>query len=479
VLEKWLHGSMFPEGCSGGSELDAVSTSLKKNGLEATRQKWENHWRNACSDQDFEWLVKEARCTSIRLPIGFFTLGPEWCKGTAFDRVAEVYANAWGAVREFVGRARGWGIGTLIDFHGLPGGANKEEHSGTTSGKAELWGNGRNLEMGKEALGWIAREVRHGGLDGVVGIQVVNESVWDAKGMYSWYENVIGEIGGVDESIPVYISDAWDLERALEWVNGRHAFSGLPKNLVVVDTHRYFTFAEKYRSQSPQEIIGMIGGQFGELDGKEGAIGEKGEAQIVVGEWSCVLDGRTWGRARKEEKDGLLKQFGEVQSQKWQQRAGGSYFWTFKMDWMNGGEWGFKEQTKKGNIPPPPYLTLPAQEVRSRAQHAQGMRAEMAHGARSSHENYWNNAVPGKQFEHHLYSEGWDVGFSDAQKFFTMRADGALGDKVAGEGGDKIGCLEIWVKKRLLESGQRGEFVWEWEQGFRAGVGAFYDCVGM
>lgn len=67
---------------------------------------------------------------------------------------------------------------------------------------------------------------------------------------------------------------------------------------------------------------------------------------------------------------------------------------------------------------------------------------------------------------------------SDTHSFVTMRANGALGDR-AGDGGDKIGCLEIWVKKRLFESGQRGWFVWKWEHGFRAGVGAFYKCVGI
>jgi hypothetical protein len=60
-----------------------------------------------------------------------------------------------------------------------------------------------------------------------------------------------------------------------------------------------------------------------------------------------------------------------------------------------------------------------------------------------------------------------------------MRADGALGGKTASTGGDKIGCLEIWVKKRLGESGQKGDFVWEWEQGFRAGIKAFESCVGI
>jgi hypothetical protein len=99
--------------------------------------------------------------------------------------------------------------------------------------------------------------------------------------------------------------------------------------------------------------------------------------------------------------------------------------------------------------------------------------------ARRSHEEYWNRTCPGEEFEHELYSDGWNVGFFDAMKFFSMRADGALSDNVASEGGDKIGCLEIWVKKRLTESGKRGEFIWEWEQGFRRGVGAFYQCVEL
>lgn len=470
---------MFPQGCSGGSELDAVSTSLQQSGLEATRQKFENHWRNALTDQDLKWLVEEAKCTSIRLPIGYFTLGPEFCRDTSFEEVREVYTNAWAAVKELIGRARGYGIGVLIDMHALPGGGNKDAHSGSGSGKAEFWGSKKNMDLGKKALVFIAQEAARGGpLEGAIGIQLVNEAVWDAKGMYGWYEDVINEISRVDGSIPIYISDAWNLTKALDWANKRHCLKGGPSNPVVVDTHKYYTFSEEHRSKAPQEIIGSVGGALGQVDGKAGSLSDRGEAQIVVGEYSCVLDGKTWGRVRPEEKEGLVRQFGEAQSRKWQERAGGSYFWTFKMDWMDGGEWGFKEQVKKRNITPPHSLTLPVQEVRNRTQYAQSQRQGMADGARRGHEEYWNNTSPGKKFEHHLYSEGWDVGFSDAQKFFSMRADGALGER-AGEGGDKIGCLEIWVKKRFLESGNRGEFVWEWEQGFRTGVGAFYHCVGI
>jgi aryl-phospho-beta-D-glucosidase BglC (GH1 family) len=477
VLEKWLHGSMFPSSSKGGSELDAVASSVEEIGVEKTREKWEEHWKNAVREEEWEWLVNEGRVTSIRLPVGYFTLGPQWCKCTPFERVGKVYENSWGFVKEFVRESREWGIGVLIDLHAVYGGANCDAHSGSGNGKAELWGNRSNLKRAKDALGWIASELK--GLEGVIGIQVCNEAVWNAQGMYAWYKDVISKIGKVDETIPIYVSDGWNLKGAVEWCNNRKVFGSGPRNPVVVDTHMYFTFTEEDRSQSPHQIIERINGQLWELGEKGASLSDRGETQVVVGEWSCVMDGQTWGRARPEQRDGLIKQFGQTQSKKWQQKAGGSYFWTYKMDWMGGGEWGFVEQTKKGNIPPPSFLTLPAQEVRKRAQAAQGRREEMARAARHSHDGYWDRMSPGKKFEHALYSEGWDLGFTDAQNFFIMRADGALGQRVANYGGDKIGCLEIWVKKRLLESGQNGQFVWEWEQGFRAGVGAFTHCVGF
>ncbi|PBP18787.1 putative glucan 1,3-beta-glucosidase [Diplocarpon rosae] len=476
VLEKWLFGSMFVSSASRDSELAAVTAAVEELGIDGAREKWEAHWRDAVREQDFKWLVREARCTSIRLPIGYFTLGPEWCRGTPFEGVGGVYTNAWGAVREIVARARSWGIGVLLDFHFVYGGANGEAH-GSVTGNADLWDSRDNRDSCRQALGWIASQVRE--MDGVVGVQAVNEATHNATRMYEFYEDVIREIAKWDENIPVYVSDAWDLKTALDWTTSRYRLSGAPRNPVLIDTHRYYTFSDEDRSQDPRQIIGRIGAELSELDGRGGCLGNKGEAQVVIGEWSCVLDGQTWGRVRPDEKDGLVAQFGRSQSQQWQLRSGGSYFWTYKMDWMDGGEWGFAEQTKKQNIVPPHYLALPAQEVRNRIQNAETQREQMAKSARQNHDNYWNSTAPGKQFQHQLYSEGWNIGFSDAQEFFGMRIQGALGQRAAEGGGDRIGCLEIWVKKRLWESGQRGELAWEWEQGFRAGVGGFNQCVGI
>ncbi|KAI9734162.1 MAG: Glucan 1,3-beta-glucosidase 3 [Claussenomyces sp. TS43310] len=476
TLEKWLFGSMFIDGCPGGSELDAVSHCLKVQGLDATRQKWESHWNNAVSDADFEFLVREAKCTSIRLPIGYFTLGPHFVKGTSFEAVGEVYTGAWQAVKRFIARARSYGIGVLLDMHALPGGANGDAHSGSSTGKAEFWGSRRNTELATKCVVYIAQEVR-GGLDGVIGIQLCNEAVWDAKGMYDWYARALHEIGKIDNTIPVYISDAWDLGRALSWTNstGRHAGG---QNPIVVDTHKYYTFSEADQKLSPPQILTKVPAELGQLNGKEGWLCDRGEAQVIVGEYSCVLSEKTWGRVRPEERAGYVQQFGQAQSNQWQQRAGGSYFWTWKMEWMDGGEWGFVEQVKKGSIRPPAASLLSADEVRQRAQTAQERRDALGQEARRGHEDYWNRTSPGGKFEHDRFSDGWHLGYTDALTFFAMRVNGGLGDK-AREGADKISCLDIWVKKRLWESGQEGPLIWEWEQGFRGGFGAFNQVVGL
>ena len=88
------------------------------------------------------------------------------------------------------------------------------------------------------------------------------------------------------------------------------------------------------------------------------------------------------------------------------------------------------------------FLTLRVHEIRDRIRAAQVRKQRLATEARRSHEEYWNRTSPEKKFKRAFCIEGWDVGFSDALTFFSMRTDGALRERVAGEGCDKIGCLE-------------------------------------
>ncbi len=63
----------------------------------------------------------------------------------------------------------------------------------------------------EEALGCIVRGLK--GVENLVGILVVNEAKWGAEGMWEWYESVEG-IKAMEQEIPVYIPDGWDLRKA-------------------------------------------------------------------------------------------------------------------------------------------------------------------------------------------------------------------------------------------------------------------------
>jgi aryl-phospho-beta-D-glucosidase BglC (GH1 family) len=248
-------------------------SSVITRGLDNTREKWEAHWSSALSDDDLHWLSETANCTSIRLPIGYFTLGPGFCSNTPFAmQPAQVYVNAWAAVKRLVARCFEHGIGVLLDMHAAPGGANSETHSGTSSGKAELWGNKFNLDLLIKCLCFVAQEVVRGDMKGVIGIQLVNEAQWDPPGMYKFYDDVLMKIAAIDPTLPVYISDGWDLGRALKYAQSKNSVKGDVSNPVIVDTHKYYTFAERHTSCSPQELIGEVAMELSQLDGSRGNV---------------------------------------------------------------------------------------------------------------------------------------------------------------------------------------------------------------
>jgi aryl-phospho-beta-D-glucosidase BglC (GH1 family) len=467
VLEKWLTGSMFLADAKGKSELAAVEARVNAEGIDGARQRHEKHWREYVSDTDLDWLRDVARCNSVRLPVGYYVLGPPYCKGTPFEKVAPVYQNAWKIVKELIQRCSDRGISVVIDMHGLPGGANAQDHSGTDIGKAELWTSKDNRELATRALCFVAQQVKN--LDGVAAIQIINEAEWNAKGMYDWYDAVISELSRIDPSMPVYISDAWNLGPAAKW-SQKHNSVGSQTNPVAVDTHKYWCFAD--HGKTPQGVISDATTKLSALDGKDGAVVEHGASQAIVGEYSCVLGEKTWAQGGDISKEELVRQFGNAQSKRFQQRAGGSFFWTYRMDWMPGGEWGFKNMVEKGAITAPVALTLEASDVQNRLANAQSQQQERKNATVSGHCNYWDSKHPG-EYEHWRFEQGWDVGFNDALSFFGSRSDRNL------PGAETIGMLDLWVLKRLRESGQGGKFVWEFEQGLRQGIRDFQQSVGV
>jgi hypothetical protein len=90
----------------------------------------------------------------------------------------------------------------------------------------------------------------------------------------------------------------------------------------------------------------------------------------------------------------------------------------------------------------------------------------------------------------------WELGWADAKAFFLARSTGILSTAIStgvrerepavdneniSYGGDKIGLMDLWVLKRMKDVGcaSKGKcpFGWEFEQGFRQGVAAFYSAA--
>lgn len=145
---------------------------------------------------------------------------------------------------------------------------------------------------------------------------------------------------------------------------------------------------------------------------------------------------------------------------------------------MPGGDWGFVKQTTSSNITPPPWAFLTKSSIDTKVAHADSIRDQRRTADIQAHVTYLYNKSPSTPFEHKKYAEGWDTGFTDAKAFFMWRTGfGAAGKIVSA---DKIGCFEIFVRKRLGDAEmQRDKFAWEWEAGYRKAVAGFWDAVGV
>lgn len=395
--------------------------------------------------------------------------------------MANVYINAWNIVKRLVEKCYDHGIGVLIDFHAVPGGANPASHSGTESGRAELWGSMHYRALARDCLAFIAQEVTHHELSGVIGVELCNEAIRDAPGIDEFCDEVIEITAAINPSLPIYISDGWDLSRALDYALLKNRVPvPIGGNPVIVDTHRHYTSPES-KAIKPESIIEQIHGELSELETRQGDVfNRKSAIDVYVGEYSCAMDTQTWNRVDASQRLRLTKTFGQEQSRRWTAKASGSAFWTFKTDGTDSSDLGFKfkDQVNTGAIPAPAWLTIPRDQVSSAIDQAENQRTHLGKKALTDHSGYWASTSPEIVLGLHRFTRGWDIGYSDAKHFFGAMAHGFLPG--GGNGGDKIGAVDLWTRKRMVEADEFDQQSgWEWEHGFRKGISDFYAAVRL
>ena len=117
---------------------------------------------------------------------------------------------------------------------------------------------------------------------------------------------VISSISRKNNTIPLYISDAWDLPRALEYTRRKNSTittittrgaSKPPSNPIIIDTHRYHTFSSQHTSQALDELIHQIAttelsselASIIPTTSSSSSVSQHHTATaILIGEWSCA-----------------------------------------------------------------------------------------------------------------------------------------------------------------------------------------------
>ncbi|CCH45484.1 Glucan 1,3-beta-glucosidase 3 [Wickerhamomyces ciferrii] len=445
VLEKFIFDKFFVD--NTGTELEAITAYIKQNGADNTQKDLEAHWSGFATDDDWNWL-KSKGVKAVRLPIGYWHVnGGSFASGTPFASIAGVYKNAWNHIKDVVNKAKDNEIGVLVDLHAVPGGANTGDHSGQKLDKPEFWSNKNYQQIAIQALEFIANEFKD--QENVVGLQIVNEIDFDnnPSNQQEYYRKATKHIRQIDGNIPIIISDGWWPDQYVKWINENEQNLNNQSVGLVIDDHVYRCFSDADKAKSPEQIIKDLDGDV--------LTNLSGPADIIVGEYSLVLDGESWNKTSGDRAQ-LVHQYGNELSRIFAERAStGTYFWTLKFEHGDGGEWGFYPSVNSGAIPAHPtgLSKVPTEDEFN----------SILNNELNQHSSYWDGQNPNEKYEHWRYQEGFTSAWVDSQSFGQFN-------------GSKIGRLSAWKSARRAEHIQnRGNsnFIWEWEQGFDKAISIF------
>lgn len=459
VLEKWIADGPFGKKAKGTSELDAVKSLKKEKNEKEAQAIFENHWKEWMKDDDWKWL-QEHGVTAVRAPVGYWMVNNgAFANDTPFEKYAKIYSNAWNIFKDCVlSKAGQYGIAVLVDLHGLPGGANEQDHSGTCLGKAELWTSSKNQMKAFEVLQFIAEEVKH--FENVCGIQILNEAPHADDGernqQKEFYLKAMQRIRSVNPEIPLVISDGWDLHPWVEFVKQQESRwpANDPQSMgVIIDTHVYKCFGEDDKNKPPDQLVNDV----------DNAVMDAPEVDILVGEFSCVLDGQSWDKHHnRTSREDVVKWYGQKEMGHFFYRTrAGAYFWTYKFQHGRGGEWDFREMTDKGAIP-----NLRAKHNKNHDQMTQEFQRRF-HDKCGQHSGYWHSVDPNRDWEDWRFQEGFTQGWNDSAAFDAFD-------------NSEIGRLAAWTTSRQNQHiKERGysDLVWTYGHGFRQGVFEFLDAT--
>ncbi|KAJ7109259.1 glycoside hydrolase superfamily [Mycena epipterygia] len=327
VHEDWMTPSVFE--CASGHKVSEFDIASGWNTPGRARTILENHWSTFISESDFSYL-SSVGINTVRLPIGYWSLGPEFCQGTPFSPFAEVYHNSWSFVVHAINMAASYGIGVLIDLHGAPGSQNGQPHSGISDRHVGLFNTPANVERTLAVLTFLMDQLCN--VTNVVGIQILNEPQNDPRlpDFYTHAISAMRQVSSAAQEFPIYIHDAFNLEQFSNFTARRTDF-------VVQDHHSYFVFTPQDRSKSASQHTKDIETSVSDSLAKAST---NQRDNLVVGEWSCALTPQSL--SNEPDEMAARRDFCTAQLEVYSTTTAGWSFWAYKKEGCeNDSGWCF------------------------------------------------------------------------------------------------------------------------------------------
>ncbi|PWN20541.1 glycoside hydrolase [Microstroma glucosiphilum] len=319
LQEGWMETSFMD--CAiyaGTSEFSIVSGfGTSADGLKSAQNYMEKHWDTWVTEDDFAYLASRG-VNTVRIPIGYWSVGSYYCANSSFSPYAAVYENSW----KYVGRAINWAakydIGVLLDLHGAYGSQNGLDHSGHV-GAVDFF-TAANEALTTSLLTWLAWELAD--VTNIIGIELLNEPSQE-DGLWTWYNNTataMRKASSYAKSLPLYIQDAYNLNAGVALVASRNDFT-------VVDDHSYFVFSSADKALSVNAHIANIEGSYTKT---LSAARTKARGNLVIGEWSCSLD--SGSLTGVSDVTTATSDFCRAQLAAYTNTTAGMHFWSYTME---------------------------------------------------------------------------------------------------------------------------------------------------
>lgn len=335
VAEGWMQSNYLS--CGTGAkqaEMDILNGFGKTtSGVTSAKAYLEKHWDTWITEDDFAKLAKIG-INTVRIPIGYWSVGPYFCESSPFEPWKDAYSMSWRYVARAINWAAKYNIGVLVDLHGAYGSQNGQPHSGLSNGKVEFY-TPTNMNLTKNLLVWLANEISD--VTNVVGIQLLNEPQNKAS-LWPWYYNTMDAMRNASsnaKTVPLYFHDAFSMTKGAAFVANRTDF-------VVQDYHSYFVYTSTDTSMTAKQHTSAISGGFATNMEKQSNIGRR---NMIVGEWSCALAPQSLSKSKTKSADQTA--FCQAQEHTYRNAAGGWAFWSYQMEnCANNGGWCFQQAIK-------------------------------------------------------------------------------------------------------------------------------------